>query len=110
MAMTTDSWVVVLGTVGGFCTTFAYVPQVIKIWKQGGRDLSYAMLSLYLFGVCLWLAYGLLIHAQAVILTNMATAILIAIATGLKAWTAKRDESNNSLSGSARTNTVAQRS
>jgi MtN3 and saliva related transmembrane protein len=110
MAMTTDSWVVVLGTVGGFCTTFAYVPQVIKIWKQGGRDLSYAMLSLYLFGVCLWLAYGLLIHAQAVILTNMATAILIAIATGLKAWTAKRDESNNPLSGSTRTNTVAQRS
>ena len=108
--MTTDSWVVVLGTVGGFCTTFAYVPQVIKIWKQGGRDLSYAMLSLYLFGVCLWLAYGLLIHAQAVILTNFATAILIAIAIGLKAWTAKRDESKDALSGSARTDTIAQRS
>jgi MtN3 and saliva related transmembrane protein len=89
--MTNDSWIVLLGTVGGFCTTFAFVPQVIKIWKQGGRDLSYAMLSLYLVGVCLWLAYGLMIHAQAVIITNFATAILIAIATGLKAWTAKRD-------------------
>jgi MtN3 and saliva related transmembrane protein len=108
--MTTDSWIVVLGTVGGFCTTFAYVPQVIKIWKQGGRDLSYAMLSLYLFGVCLWLAYGLLIHAQAVIVTNFATAILIAIATGLKAWTARRDKIKNDLSGDASTNAVAQRS
>jgi MtN3 and saliva related transmembrane protein len=108
--MTTDSWIVVLGTVGGFCTTFAYVPQVIKIWKQGGRDLSYAMLSLYLFGICLWLAYGLLIHAQAVIVTNFATAILIAIATGLKAWTARRDEMKNGLSGSASTNAAAQRS
>ena len=49
--MTNDAWIVLLGTVGGFCTTFAYVPQVIKIWKQGGRDLSYAMLSLYLVGV-----------------------------------------------------------
>jgi len=95
--MTNDSWIVLLGTVGGFCTTFAYVPQVIKIWKQGGRDLSYAMLSLYLVGVCLWLAYGLVIHAQAVVITNFATAILIAIATGLKAWTAKRDQLNGSL-------------
>jgi MtN3 and saliva related transmembrane protein len=107
--MTTDSWIVLLGTVGGFCTTFAYVPQVIKIWKQGGRDLSYAMLSLYLVGVCLWLAYGVLIHAQAVILTNFATAILIAIATTLKAWTAKRDESKDGLNNGAGTNTVAQR-
>jgi MtN3 and saliva related transmembrane protein len=69
MAMTTDGWIVLLGSVGGFCTTFAYVPQVVKIWKQGGRDLSYGMLSLYLFGVLLWLAYGLLLHAQAVVLT-----------------------------------------
>jgi MtN3 and saliva related transmembrane protein len=98
--MTTESWIALVGTVGGFCTTFAYVPQVIKIWKQGGRDLSYAMLSLYLFGVLLWLAYGLLIHAQAVVLTNFATAILIAIATGLKAWTAKRDEVKPALSAS----------
>jgi MtN3 and saliva related transmembrane protein len=84
--------------VGGFCTTFAYVPQVIKIWKQGGRDLSYGMLGLYLVGVVLWLAYGVLMHAQAVVLTNFATAILIAIATGLKAWTARRDEVKTRLS------------
>jgi MtN3 and saliva related transmembrane protein len=84
--------------VGGFCTTFAYVPQVIKIWKQGGRDLSYGMLGLYLVGVVLWLAYGVLMHAQAVVLTNFATAILIAIATGLKAWTARRDEIKTGLS------------
>jgi hypothetical protein len=44
------------------------------------------MLSLYGFGVLLWLAYGLLIHTQAVALTNGATAILIAAATDLKAW------------------------
>ena len=107
--MTTDSWIVLIGTVGGFCTTCAFVPQVIKIWKQGGRDLSYAMLSLYFVGVCLWLAYGVLIHARAVILTNFATAILIAIATGLKAWTGKRDESRDGLNGRAETNTIAQR-
>ena len=95
--MTTENWILVLGSVGGFCTTFAYVPQVIKIWKQGGRDLSYGMLGLYLVGVVLWLAYGVLLHAQAVVLTNFATAILIGIATGLKAWTAKRDEIKSDL-------------
>jgi MtN3 and saliva related transmembrane protein len=96
--MTTETWVALVGTVGGFCTTFAYVPQVIKIWKQGGRDLSYGMLGLYLFGVVLWLVYGLLLHAQAIIVANFATAILIAIATGLKAWTAKREELKAGLS------------
>ena len=89
--MTTENWILVLGSVGGFCTTFAYVPQVIKIWKQGGRDLSYGMLSLYLIGVLLWFGYGMVVRAQAVIITNLATAVLIAIATGMKAYTAKRD-------------------
>jgi MtN3 and saliva related transmembrane protein len=89
--MTTETWVLILGTVGGFCTTFAFVPQVIKIWRQGGRDLSYGMLFLYLFGVSLWIAYGFLLHATAVLVTNVATLVLITIATGLKAWTAKRD-------------------
>ena len=87
----TSTFALVPGTAAGFCTTVAYVPQLVKIWKQGGKDLSYGMLGLYLFGVLLWLVYGLVTHAQAVFLTNLATAILIAVATGLKAWTAKRD-------------------
>jgi MtN3 and saliva related transmembrane protein len=107
--MTTESWIALLGAVAGFCTTFAYVPQVVKIWRQGGRDLSYGMLGLYLFGVLLWLGYGLLIHAQAVVLTNAATAILIAIATALKAWTAKRDEIKEGLR-SSQADVAAQRS
>jgi MtN3 and saliva related transmembrane protein len=79
-------WVEILGAVAGFCTTFAFVPQLLKIYKQGGRDLSYGMLSFYLTGVLMWLVYGIWIHAQAVALTNAATAILIAAATLLKAW------------------------
>jgi MtN3 and saliva related transmembrane protein len=98
MGMTTETWIAVVGTVGGFCTTFAFVPQVIKIWKQGGRDLSNAMLTLYLFGALLWLVYGLLLRAQAVILANFATAILIGFAIALKAWTARRDEGKEGLS------------
>lgn len=89
--MTTNSWILVVGTVAGLCTTFAFVPQVIKIWKQGARDLSYGMLALYLIGAILWFIYGVLLHAQAVIITNFATAIVIAFATAMKAWTDRRD-------------------
>jgi MtN3 and saliva related transmembrane protein len=95
--MTTQSWVTVVGTLGGFCTTFAFVPQVVKIWRQGGRDLSYGMLALYLIGISLWLIYGVLLHALAIILTNGATGLLIAFATVLKAWTANRVASSQTL-------------
>jgi MtN3 and saliva related transmembrane protein len=99
--MTTELWVTVVGTLGGFCTTFAFVPQVVKIWKQGGRDLSYGMLALYLIGVSLWLIYGVLLHALAIILTNGATGLLIAFATVLKACTDNKAASKEGLRGGA---------
>ena len=89
--MTSESLSALLGTTAGFCTTVSFVPQIIKIWKQGGRDVSYGMLTLFLAGVLLWFGYGMVVKAQAVIITNLATAVLIAIAMGMKAWTAKRD-------------------
>src|ERR1700759_588745 len=89
--MTNEGWRVLLGTAAGFCTTISFVPQIFKIVKQGGRDVSYGMLTLFLVGVLLWFGYGVVVKAQAVIITNLATAVLIAIAMGLKAWTAKRD-------------------
>ncbi len=76
----------IVGAVAGFCTTFAFVPQLIKIKKQGGRDLSYGMLFFYLTGVLLWLAYGLFLRSPSVILANSATSLLIVLAIFLKAW------------------------
>jgi MtN3 and saliva related transmembrane protein len=89
--MTNEGLSALLGTAAGFCTTFSFVPQIVKIWKQGGRDVSYAMLTFFLVGVLLWFVYGVVVKAEAVIITNLATAVLIAIAMGMKAWTAKRD-------------------
>jgi MtN3 and saliva related transmembrane protein len=74
-----------IGTVAAVCTTIAFVPQIAKIRRQGGRDLSYPMLFLYLTGIVLWLVYGLMIHAAAVIWANAATSLLIAVALVLKA-------------------------
>jgi MtN3 and saliva related transmembrane protein len=83
----------ILGAVAGFCTTFAFVPQLIKIQKQGGRDLSYGMLVFYLTGVLLWLAYGLFLHSPSVILANAATSFLIVLAIFLKTWKERRPAS-----------------
>jgi len=74
-----------IGTIAAVCTTTAFIPQILKIRRQGGRDLSYPMLFLYLTGIILWLVYGLMIHAAAVIWANAATALLIAVALILKA-------------------------
>ncbi len=84
--MSIQVWVAVVGSCAGFCTTVAFVPQVWRIWKQGGNDLSYAMLFVYIIGVLLWLTYGLLLHAQAIILANAATAVLLLLALILKRW------------------------
>jgi len=83
----------ILGAVAGFCTTFAFVPQLIKIQKQVGRDLSHGMLTFYLIGVLLWLAYGIFLHALSVILANAATSFLILLAILLKARKERRPTS-----------------
>lgn len=75
----------ITGTVAAICTTVAFVPQILKIRRQGGNDLSYPMLFLYLTGILLWLFYGLLLHAAAVIWANAITSLLVAVALVLKA-------------------------
>ena len=74
-----------LGIVAAICTTGAFVPQIVKLRKQGGDDLSYSMLFLYLTGVLLWLAYGVRVHAAAVVWANALAALLVLVSIVLKA-------------------------
>jgi 5'(3')-deoxyribonucleotidase/uncharacterized protein with PQ loop repeat len=76
--------VAILGTLAAICTTGAFIPQIVKIHRQGGEDLSYGMLGVYLAGVVLWLCYGLKLGAQAVIWANTTAAILVIIALVMK--------------------------
>jgi 5'(3')-deoxyribonucleotidase/uncharacterized protein with PQ loop repeat len=82
--MFSDPWITTFGAVAAVCTTVAFVPQIVRVRRQGGRDLSYGMLGLYLAGVLLWLAYGLLIGARAVIFANVAATLLVSITLVLK--------------------------
>ena len=73
-----------VGTVAAVCTTSSFIPQIIKIRKQGGEDLSYPMLFLYLVGIVLWLVYGFIMNAAAVIWANAITTLLVILAIALK--------------------------
>jgi MtN3 and saliva related transmembrane protein len=95
--MNQATWISLIGSLAGICTATAFVPQVIKVWRQGGRDLSYGMLGLFLTGASLWFTYGVLLGAWAIIFANGATGILIAIATVLKARAGRRDSGGDHL-------------
>lgn len=77
-------WRLIIGSAAAICTTIAFIPQLIKIKRRGGRDLSYPMLFLYLSGVVLWLCYGIMIQAEAVIAANAVTSLLVAACLLLK--------------------------
>jgi MtN3 and saliva related transmembrane protein len=88
-----------VGTAAAICTTGAFIPQILKIRKQGGEDLSYLMLAVYFIGVTLWLIYGLELHAAAMIWANAASALLVAIAIVLKAVSPGRGAAKSSGRG-----------
>ena len=80
-----------IGIVAAICTTGAFIPQIVKLRKQGGEDLSYFMLFLYLTGVLLWLAYGIRVHAVAVIWANALATVLVLVSIVLKANPPKKN-------------------
>jgi MtN3 and saliva related transmembrane protein len=67
----------IIGLLAGFCTTIAFLPQVIKTWKsRSAKDLSLGMFSLFCFGVLLWLIYGIQVKDVPVIIANLLTLVL----------------------------------
>jgi 5'-nucleotidase len=83
--MVSSSLINDLGFAAAALTTFSFVPQVLKIRRQGGNDLSYPMLVVFWTGVMLWLAYGILMKSPAIITANLATGLLVLLALFLKA-------------------------
>ena len=63
-----------LGLVAGTFTTVSFFPQLVRSWRHGAEDLSYAMLFTFLIGVVLWLVYGCAVGALPVVVANAATA------------------------------------
>jgi MtN3 and saliva related transmembrane protein len=72
-----------LGFVAAACTTLAFLPQVIYVWRRrSADDISLSMYLIMLTGVALWIAYGLRIHSVPLVAANVAT---LALAGGVLA-------------------------
>jgi MtN3 and saliva related transmembrane protein len=68
----------IIGLIAAVCTTFAFFPQVMKVWKtKQTKDLSLRMYSIMFIGIILWLVYGIRIDSLSIIMANVVTATLV---------------------------------
>jgi 5'(3')-deoxyribonucleotidase/uncharacterized protein with PQ loop repeat len=87
------NWSVLIGTAAAACSALSFLPQVFKVRRQGGRDLSAAMLALLLTGAVLWFVYGIINHATAVTVANTLIIVLVASVAIMKVRGARRASS-----------------
>ncbi|OLQ84405.1 glutathione synthetase [Vibrio ponticus] len=77
--------ITVLGYVAAFCTTCSFVPQVLHILKTSDtKSISLAMYSCFVFGVFLWLVYGITMQDWPIIVANAITLLLASMILLLK--------------------------
>lgn len=66
-----------IGTIAAVLTTFAFLPQVIKVIKT--KDTESIALGMYLMqvvGIALWLLHGLVIEDLPLIMANSVSLVL----------------------------------
>jgi MtN3 and saliva related transmembrane protein len=66
-----------IGLTAAFCTTFAFLPQVIQVYRtRVTQGISLGMYIIFSIGVFLWLIYGFLIQSPSLIIANTITFLL----------------------------------
>lgn len=74
-----------LGFAAAACTTGAFVPQVVMVWRQrGAPGVSTGMYLIFIVGVALWLCYGLALHSWPIAIANGVTLVLSASVLTMK--------------------------
>lgn len=75
----------ILGVAAGFCTTLAFLPQVLKTWRtRSTADISLGMFLVMVLGIILWLIYGALLGDLPLIAANSVTLFLAGAILALK--------------------------
>jgi MtN3 and saliva related transmembrane protein len=65
-------WIGILGTAGTILSTVSLMPQVVKTWRtRSTADISTAWLVVALIAMVVWIAYGSMIGAPAIITVNV---------------------------------------
>lgn len=63
-----------LGLSAALCSTIAFLPQLIRVWRtRSTRDISREMFLLIVTGAMLWLTYGILEHDFPIIAADLAS-------------------------------------
>ncbi len=72
-----------LGTAAGLCTTYSFVPQVVKAWREGDtRAISLRMYWVSVTAFVLWVVHGLMVGSLPIVVFNALNVIL----GGLVLW------------------------
>ncbi len=67
----------VLGYIAAFCTTAAFVPQLLRVVRlRSARDISLPTFLIFAVGVFLWMLYGLYTGSRPIVLCNGVTLVL----------------------------------
>jgi MtN3 and saliva related transmembrane protein len=70
-------YIELIGICAGICTTVSFIPQILQIWRtRSASSISFPMYIIFSIGVSLWIIYGTLMHATAVVLANSVTLVL----------------------------------
>ena len=76
-----------LGFAAAVCTTGAFIPQVLMVWRErGAPGISTGMYLMFIFGVALWLLYGLALDSWPVVVANGLTLALASSVLGMKLY------------------------
>ena len=74
-----------LGFAAAACTTGAFIPQVLLVWRErGAPGISTGMYLMFIVGVALWLMYGLALDSWPVVIANGLTLALATSVLGMK--------------------------
>lgn len=61
-----------IGYAAAVITSVAYVPQALMVWRNDDtRSISLGMYSLMVFGIGIWLLYGILLNNHPLIAANI---------------------------------------
>ena len=80
-----------LGMVAAVVTTGCFLPQALQVIRtRDTRSLSLAMYVLFVIGILLWLAYGVLLNSLPIILANIFTLVQAVVILHYKATERRR--------------------
>jgi MtN3 and saliva related transmembrane protein len=78
-------WLTALGLAAGLCTSFSFLPQLLKAWREGDTEaISKRMYVASLIAYGLWIVHGLMIISVPVILFNAVNVVFAGLILAMK--------------------------